>query len=306
MKIKPTVAAPILLIAVFILALVVRMIPGDVLGLDDNPYLSVVILQLIVYSLPSLFFCTLRGRGYVRGLRLRLPPASSVLLTLFSLLFMLSGSNLINIFMSRLFPDAMAASSAAESAKFAMNSGIFDGLYIILAFAVLPAVTEEFLFRGIILSEYGTVGVACSVVISSLTFAMSHFSLCRAPQYILCGAVLAMLTYATRSILSAVIVHTVYNIFVLFGEQYIFHFAEKQNISGVLFIILTALLLLASAMIGAFEASSQYGRYASDNVMSDYVPKKSGGFFRGVASSLFSPSFLALAVLFTVIIIIGV
>ncbi len=305
MKIKSTVATPILLIAVFVLVFATSAIPREMLGFDENPYLSVVILQLIVYAIPALIFCTLRGRGYGRGLRLRLPPVSSVLLIISALIFMLSGSSLIGLLMSRAFPEAMAASSTAEGAAFAMNSGIFDGLYVVLAFAILPAVTEEFLFRGIVLTEYGTLGVGCAVIMSALCFAMSHFSLCRLPGYFFCGAVLALLTYATRSILAAMLVHTVYNIFVLFGEQYILHLAEKQNISGVLFLIITAVIMIASAMFAAFEASSVYGRYAVDNVPSDYVPKKKKRTLPALATSLFSPAFLSLAVIFTIFIIVG-
>ena len=62
--------------------------------------------------------------------------------------------------MYSLFPNAFAAGGAETYTAFARNAGIFDGLYLVLAFAVLPAVTEEFLFRGILLAAYENLGVS--------------------------------------------------------------------------------------------------------------------------------------------------
>ena len=186
-------------------------------------------------------------------------------------------------------------------AGFAMNSGFFDGLYLVVAFALLPAITEEFLFRGIILSEYGTVGVVCSVVLSSAMFSMCHFSFLRLPSYFFCGVVLACLTYATRSIVAPMIVHTLYNVVVLFFGDYVVRLAEKNNISGILFLIIAVVLTLVSAAVAASEASSVYRGYAEDNVESDHVPKKKTGIVQSLAISLLSPFFLLLTVLYIVL-----
>ena len=186
-------------------------------------------------------------------------------------------------------------------AGFAMNSGFFDGLYLVVALAVLPAVTEEFLFRGIVLSEYSTVGIACSVVLSSAMFSMCHFSFLHLPSYFFCGIVLACLTYATRSIVAPMIVHTLYNVVVLFFGDYVVRLAEKNNISGILFVIVAVAVALIAGAMAAFEASSIYRGYADDNVESDYVPKKKTGVVQSLAMSLLSPFFLLLTVLYIVL-----
>ena len=301
MKVRPTVAAPVLLIVVFALIVAAGAIPDGVLGFNDNPYLATVIIQLVIFALPALFFCTLRGSEYRRRLRLRVPPLSCILITVCATLLMITGSAVIEYFMSALAPDAVAATSASETAAFAMNSGLFDGLYLVLAFAVLPAVTEEFLFRGIIMTEYGSLGVICAVIMSSITFAMSHMSPVRLPEYLFCGIVLALLAYASRSIIASMAAHTLYNAVVIFFEDHVIRIAEKQNISSILFVIISAVLALTMAAVFAFEASGLYRGYGADNVPSDHLPKKPTGLPTALIASLLSPSFLLLTVMYIVI-----
>jgi len=305
MKFKSTVAVPILLAGVFLLTAVFSLIPAEAIGLDENPYLSAIILQLVIFAIPALIFCSLRGGGeYTSNLRVRFPKPSTVLLMVCALVMMICGGGVIDYFMSVLSPSQMAESSAAEYAAFAMNSGLFNGLYLVLAFAILPAVTEEFLFRGIVLHEYSTRNIACSVIISALGFAMCHFSLVRLPSYFFCGVVLAAVTYATRSIIASMIVHAAYNVVVLFFEEYILHIAQKNNISGILLVIVMAFLTLAAAALASFEASALYRVYSEENYTSDHVPKKKTKFFASLAEAVFSPSFLVLAVIYIIMVIV--
>lgn len=304
MKLKPTAAAPLLLMGVFALTVVFKLLPFEVFGENANPYLAAVIIQLVIFAVPALLFCTLRGGDYTSNLRVRLPRPSSAVLTICAVIVMICGSAVINYLMSFVSPEMMAEGSASSYAGFAMNAGVFDALYLVLVFALLPAVTEEFLFRGIILHEYSTLSVSCSVIVSSLMFAMCHFSFVRLPAYFLCGLVLAALTYAARSVIASVIAHTVYNISTLFFEDYILHLAEKNNISSVLFVIVMAVLAMAALAFASFEASSIYKGYAVDNVESDHVQRKHKGIFTTLTSSFFSPAFLFAAVFYILMTII--
>lgn len=303
MKVKPTTAAPILVCAVLLLTLLFSVVPASALGLDDNPYLTTVILQLVIYMLPALFFCTLRGGSYREKLRLKLPAVSSVLIVVCSLVVMICGSCVIEYFMSGLAPVSMAETAVSGRAAYAMNSGFFDGLYLVLAFALLPAITEEFVFRGIVLAEYGSLGIFCSVFMSSIMFALCHMSPVRFPIYLFCGVILAVVTYVTRSVIAAMTVHTVYNVFVLFFEEYVLRLAEKQNISATLFIIIAAGVAILFASFLCFEASGLYRGYAVENLPSDYVPAKGKRLVHTVAEAVFSPAFIVLAVAYIIIVL---
>jgi len=304
MKVKPAVAAPILVCTVLALTLIFSRVPASAIGLDDNPYLTTVILQLVIFMLPALFFCTFRGSDYRERLRLKLPPMSSLLLVICSLLVMICTSCVIEYFMSMAAHDSMASTTVAGRAGYAMNDGFFDGLYLVFAFALLPALTEEFLFRGIVLAEYGNDGIFCSVLMSSIMFAMCHLSSVRFPVYFFCGVILSVVTYATRSVIAPMIVHTVYNVFVLFFEPYVLKLAQKQNISAVLFVIIAAGCAILFASFMCFEVSGLYRTYAVNNVPSDHVPQKKGRLLATVSGAVFSPSFIVLAVAYIITVLI--
>lgn len=287
-----------LLIVVFALLACAAFIPSEVLGLDTDPYLSTVIVELIIFVVPSIFFCTLRGGEYRSRLRLSLPSPACLLMTLCAAALMITGSAVIEYFMSLAFSDSLSSTSAAETASFAMNSGLFDGFYLVIAFALLPAITEELLFRGIIMTEYSSLGVVCSVIMSALTFAMAHMSPIRLPEYIFCGIILSLLTYACRSVTAAMAAHALYNAVVIFFEKTVIKIAESRNISSILFVIIAAAAAIALAAAFAFEASSLYRTYGVENAPSDYLPQKKASVLSSLAISLFSPPFLLLAVMY--------
>lgn len=267
------------------------------LGLDENPYLAVVVLQLLIYAVPALFYCRIRGAAFRDSLRLSFTGPGQLLFILYAAVFLIAGSALASVGMYSLFPDAYAAGGVETYTAFARNAGIFDGLYLVLAFAILPAVTEEFLFRGILLVSYESLGVPCAVIVTSTTFAMSHFSFARFPVYFFGGLVLCAVTYATRSLPVAMLVHGCHNAFVLFLEKYVLHIAEKQSVSMVLFLMIAGFLTLTAGVLMSHEAANLYAGYAERNLPSAYLTKKRP-LFPTLAQSLFSPLYLTIVVLY--------
>ena len=299
-RFNETLFTPILIIVIFALIVAANFIPKDALGIDDNPYLAAVAIQLLTYALPALFYCRLRGRDFTGKLRLRFFSPSQLLYLFYTFGFLVCGSFIISIFMYNMSPEAFAASSVTQSAAFAMNNRFFDTVYIVIVFAVLPAVTEEFLFRGIVIGEYENRGVTLAVIVSSLMFAMSHFSLERFPVYLFAGIVLACIMYATRSTLASIIVHAAHNVVVLLCEKYVLRVVDKQNASLVLLLIIIGAVMLLFGMLSAYEAQGIYRKYADDNVPSEYATVKKHNIFSRVAEVFFSPAFLVLVIMFVV------
>ncbi len=298
-----TMFTPILIIVIFALIVAANFIPKDTLGIDDNPYLAAVAIQLLTYALPALFYCRLRGRDFTGKLRLRFFPPSQLLYLFYTLGFLVCGSFIISIFMYNISPDAFAASSVTQSAAFAMNNRFFDTAYIVIVFAALPAVTEEFVFRGIVIGEYENRGAAIAVCVSSLMFAMSHFSLERFPVYFFAGIVLSCVMYATRSTLASIIVHATHNIIVLLCEKYVLRVVDKQNASLVLLLIIIGAVMLLFGMLSAYEAQGIYRKYADENVPSEYATGKKYNIFSRVAEVFFSPTFLVLVIVFVIAVV---
>ncbi|MBO5842999.1 MAG: CPBP family intramembrane metalloprotease, partial [Clostridia bacterium] len=143
--------------------------------------------------------------------------------------------------------------------------------YLILAYAVLPAICEEVIFRGILCAEFEGRGVACAIAVSSILFSMLHFNLLAMPVYLFAGVTLALVLYTTRSVFCAVIVHFLYNLFCLFGQSGFTDFYVTQSATTLFLILMIAALLLCLAVFFG-ESSRLYRSYAKEGASDAYRP----------------------------------
>lgn len=81
----------------------------------------------------------------------------------------------------------------------------------VIIVAVIPAVCEEFMFRGAIMPAFEGEGSKRAMWITSVLFMMVHGSLVGMPTQIILGMVLALLVFWTDSIYAGLIYHTVHN-----------------------------------------------------------------------------------------------
>lgn len=93
---------------------------------------------------------------------------------------------------------------------FQMDSvgNLFLGL---LLFALVPAVCEETLFRGVILNGLRKYGLFLSVGMSALFFSLMHMSLLQLPYTFLLGLVLGLVVYFTRNLWLSMLMHFINN-----------------------------------------------------------------------------------------------
>lgn len=83
---------------------------------------------------------------------------------------------------------------------------------MLLLMAVIPALSEELLFRGFLLTSLrGPAGRTVSIITSAVVFAVFHFMLAKLPVTFLLGALLAWVCWQTRSIWPGMIVHFLHN-----------------------------------------------------------------------------------------------
>ena len=295
MKSNRTVGAGFLVLAVFALSAMLRFVPVESISKDVDPYLSVAVLQLLVYAIPSIIYTRLRFGGRLAALRIRVPRFRHVLFMLFAALAIIFASVLINFGMHTLLPDTYQASSAAAKAA-GTGGGVIGGLYAVIAFALIPAVCEEYLFRSIVCAEFECAGVGTAVFFSTVLFAMSHFSLERMPVYLFCGLALVFVFYVTRSVVASAIVHFAVNAVSLFFEELIYKVINRQGVVVFLLIAATAFLIFAALSFG--EAERIYRSYAEDGVTAEYrLPKKQRV---NVFEALLCPPVLACAVFYII------
>ena len=66
---------------------------------NTNPYLTVMILQLICIGLPAVFFCLLRGNAYRPTLGLRVPRVRHITISVYALIMLISGGIALSLLM---------------------------------------------------------------------------------------------------------------------------------------------------------------------------------------------------------------
>jgi 5-formyltetrahydrofolate cyclo-ligase len=290
----------LLVLGNFSLLLLSRLL--DALLLDrDNEYLAVVLLQILIFVIPGYLFLRFRGKSYTKRLRLKAPGFDHLLLMASAAGVLITGCFLLSVLMGNL---SAGQSFVLYDTFTSHQDGTTMGVaYLVLAYAVLPAVCEEVIFRGILCAEFEGGGVACAIAVSSILFSMLHFNLLAMPVYLFAGVILALVLYATRSVFCAVIVHFLYNLFCLFGQSGFADFYVTQSATTLFLILMIAALLLCLAVFFG-ESSRLYRAYAKDGASDAYRPATKPSAIevaKSAALAFASPAAILCVVLYLVI-----
>lgn len=122
----------------------------------------------------------------------------------------------------------------------------------IIAISVIPPISEEFAFRGIILQKLRKYGDSFAILVSSLLFGLIHGNLVQIPFAFVVGLAAAYITVKTGSIIPAMITHFLVNfssvLVSILDEN---NFVYKTALYGVyeLFIVLVIIIGVISSVI---------------------------------------------------------
>lgn len=106
---------------------------------------------------------------------------------------------------------ALAAFMSSAGVDTSEDVTIYPIWLSLIAFAVVPAIVEEYVFRGVILGAYLQIEELAAVFISSLFFAMLHFSLGSVMYGFMYGCIFALVRVATGNLIYSVAMHGVFN-----------------------------------------------------------------------------------------------
>lgn len=258
----------LLVLVTYVLLLGSRLV--DTLLTDrGNAYLIVVLLQLMIFVVPAFLYIRWQKISFSGNLRLTMFRPDHLLLLFSATVLLVSGGLLIGMLSGGL--SSSFGGYMLYDTFLSHNDGTPAGVvYLILAYAALPAVCEELIFRGILCADLERkIGVPCAVVLSALFFACLHFNFAQFPVYFYAGIVLCMVMYVTRSLLGALAVHFLYNVYCVFWQSGFAGFYRTADSLGLLVMILLGAFLLAAILFCA-ETSRIYRGWARANKPSDY------------------------------------
>lgn len=241
--------------------------------------LSPIIAQLIAMLIPA-YLCMLilcpekKLSSQLKGIGVAKIGYEYVFFLIFTSLFLVCTALVLNIIFGGVYASSegftlLGAFTAGE------NEYTANALYLIIVYAIIPAIVEELVFRGIVYSELSKIseGLACSV--SSLLSALFAFTLGGLPAALFCALVYCFVRFTTGSLISCMILHLIYNLCGLFINTNVSkYFISSQN-NALLIVIIIGAWLVSTALFVS-EAARVYRMKAAkvaDGEENSSVPK---------------------------------
>ena len=137
-----------------------------------------------------------------------------------------------------------------------------------LTFAVLPAIFEEFFFRGLLLGELRKTGIFGATLTVSLCFALYHGSLAQLVYQLLYGGVLCLLFISADSVIPCIIAHFLNNFAVLVIE----YFKFNVDLYNPLFICAGLIILIFSVTVILVDIVKKENKEKSGKIKDFWLP----------------------------------
>ena len=253
-KFKATFTAPLFVLIIYILALASNVLRDKLIASENNIYLSVIILQILIFVMPAIIYCRLKGVGYSMKLNIKLFSPGKLGSVIMSALVLICGSAIIRF--AQIYVGGLDTFGFTMFDQYRDVAEGGEFLFTAMAFVVMPAITEEFVFRSIILTEYNEEGLGAipASLISALLSSMIFFSFEKLPIYFFAGIIYCMITYATGSSLTAFLTHMIFNFYGVFAERFVIKaIINPSNRIISVFTFTLLFLILSVIMFGEFE-----------------------------------------------------
>jgi membrane protease YdiL (CAAX protease family) len=199
----------------YLVMMIVWILTGlliSVAGLDRflNYYSahSLVELELLI---PDVVLLVMDRFEVMRGTRLKIVSVKVILWTLLLAVILLPIMTFLNLASQLLVPNNIVV--RIEQFTMLTGASVWDKpIWLNLFYmAVLPAVVEEFLFRGVLFQGFRSCGLLKTAVITSLMFALAHGNLNQFLYAFAIGLFLAYLVEASGSVYISMIAHMCLN-----------------------------------------------------------------------------------------------
>ncbi len=256
-----------------------------------NLFIAMGVIQLVVIGLPCVIYYLLKGRRLSEPMLLVSKSGPQIMFLIFAAMLFISGMLLIKFFY---FTNGGAVASLTN--YFDELSGSAEGISqieIILSLIIIPAVCEEFLFRGIVFSEYRKYGTANAIIVSALCFAMLHFSFENIFIYLFTGLLFGFVTAVSKSIIPSIALHLLSNTLSIYASDAFLRITVIKNGAYFIGFVLT-ILTGASLLLLLSRVESICHSYAEKPPVEAIPPKSS----ENTIKVFFSPTFLLLLVAF--------
>ena len=212
------------------------------LGTTESAYVFHIIISVITTTLPFLYLMKKAGLKFTDGFKVNINMPKKFWLYV---PFTLGAGYIVNLIIHFLFDDMLERFTAPQALLPSNPTGIVL-YYVLLAF--IPAIFEEWAFRGILLRSLLPYGKGFALIVSSVLFGLMHIS---PPQVIFAttfGLLSGFLYIKTGTIWYGVLIHLINNAYSA-TNGFVLFFKGEESIEVILLSIIT-LLIIITAIIG--------------------------------------------------------
>ncbi len=244
-----TLAVIGLLVSQVLASIILVLLPDQILGNTINTSeLNISILKIIqvisaigIFLLPAYIIAYISTPDPMGFLKInQKPKGREIFLTILLIFSSIALINLMAAWNANLrLPESMAnleeiiqsmEKSSRKMQERMLNVQSIGGLLInLLVIAVLPAITEEFFFRGIMqkLFKHWFKNIHVAIIVTGIIFSFVHFQFYGFVPRMFLGIVLGYLLYLTNNLWIPVFAHFLNNSIAVLG--YFFYFKSNQD-----------------------------------------------------------------------------
>ena len=187
----------IIFLITMVISVTAAFLPLDFLL--EKPALQIIFSQGL-FALPAIIYMAVKRLPYAETVRFKRMKAADILWTVLFGILIQPAITLINA-ISMVFSENVTGVTMLGITE---NLPFLGGIFIM---AVLPAVMEESVYRGVFYNEYSKVHPLKAAVLSGVMFGIMHGNINQFCYAAVLGFVFALLIEATGSILSTMLVH---------------------------------------------------------------------------------------------------
>ena len=192
------------LFAATVLVYIILMYSLQLVSFDKLSINMQIVIPEIILLIPALVYVIVLRPKTVDGVSMSVVSPLTTLLTVVLTFCIMPLVMLINS-LSSLFVENGVSTTMNSLVK---ENPIWMNLIII---ALLPAVVEEFIFRGLILNGYKRRNPLMAILLSSFLFGIMHMNLNQFSYAFVIGLIFGLLAYATGSLLPSILGHFIIN-----------------------------------------------------------------------------------------------
>ena len=227
----------------------------------------ILILPLAFIPVSFIFWISRGGKKYMPTIHFEMPKKIHIPIIIFSTALLFLGSSLIKIF---LLEGKYTEFSLYNMFSAHRNGNLFNDIYLVLMFCIIPPILEGIIFRGIFVKEHDKRGRLVVTLFSSLMFSLLGFDFKEILPRFFVGVILCIVLYATESITLTIALHIACNFFAVFFEPTIVSIKTVSS-SYELFAFLLVILTLIVGILLFTHLSRLYSKYSKDKFGMNFV-----------------------------------